>query len=75
MEYELRTWSEEDDCLYTDDQRIKDLAIKSGDMRIVARYFRTSSERQPFAWDIIGKRDVMTGIASRYARKKPPRTG
>ncbi|GAC1324424.1 MAG: hypothetical protein NVS2B16_30030 [Chloroflexota bacterium] len=60
--------------MYTDDQRIKDLAISSGDMRIVARYFRTPAERQPFAWDITGRRDVLAGIATRYARGKPART-
>ena len=69
MLYELRKWSDDDDCLYTDDQRVKDLAISSPEMRIVARYFRTAKERHPFAWDIVAPRPVISRVARQYGKQ------
>jgi hypothetical protein len=69
MIYEVRPWFDKDGCLYTDDVRVKDLAILSADLRVTSTYFRTvKSERQPFAWDIVGSRPALTGIASRFSR-------
>jgi len=69
MVCERRKWSSDSDCLYTDDRRVKDLAVTSNDMRIVARYFRTPEERHPFAWDIIAPRDVIADVEARYGRR------
>jgi hypothetical protein len=66
MEYELRDWFEECGCLYTNDQRVKDLAVQSGDLSVVARYFKSPSELQPFAWDIVGPRPVLSGISRQF---------
>jgi hypothetical protein len=68
MNYEIRKWSDDLDCLYTDDCRVKDIAVKSGELRIVSSYFRTSREAQPFAWDIVGPRTSLAPIAGRFRR-------
>jgi hypothetical protein len=60
--YELRPWSDTTHCLYTDDSRIKELAARSPELRIVGTYFRTLREATPFAWDIVGSRDDLYGL-------------
>jgi hypothetical protein len=67
MEYELRDWFEGSSCLYTNDRRVKDLALQSADLMVVASYFKTEREMQPFAWDIVGPRPVLAGISERFA--------
>ncbi len=70
MVYELRRWFDTLDCLYTDDQRIRDLAVRSPDLQVAARYFRTVGERQPFAWDIIGPRDALARITATFGKQR-----
>jgi hypothetical protein len=67
MEYELRDWYENSSCLYTNDRRVKDLAMQTQDLSIVASYFKSVTESQPFAWDIVGPRTVLTGISRRFS--------
>jgi hypothetical protein len=69
VKYEIRKWSDQLDCLYTDDRRVKDLALRSRDLTIVASYFRTSREPHPFAWDIVGPRSTIGPIARRFGRQ------
>lgn len=64
--YELRKWSEDADCLYTEDQRVKDIALHSPDLRIVGTYFRSAGQAQPFAWDIVGERSTLAGITRTF---------
>jgi hypothetical protein len=66
MVYELRKWFDDGDCLYTDDRRVKDLAIQSPNLRVVGTYFRSVADRQPFAWDIVGDPQALAGIAGRF---------
>ena len=66
MVYELRRWCGETDCLYTDDQRVKDLALRSAELRVIGTYFRTPREPHPFAWDIVGRREELAGIAKTF---------
>lgn len=73
MVYELRKWFDDGECLYTDDRRVKDLAIRTPDLRIVGTYFRSTSERQPFAWDIVGDPQALAGIAGRFNRRTQTR--
>jgi hypothetical protein len=73
MVYELRKWFDDGECLYTDDRRVKDLAVRTPDLRIVGTYFRSTSDRQPFAWDIVGDRKALAGIAGRFNRRTPTR--
>ena len=65
MEYELRDWYD-DCCLYTDDRRVKDLAVQSSELTVVASYFKSLKEMQPFAWDIVGPRQVLSGISKQF---------
>jgi hypothetical protein len=69
MIYELRKWHDELECLYTDDRRVKDIAIRDPDLQIIASYFRTPSELQPFAWDIVGPRDSIAPIAGQFKQR------
>ena len=69
MVYELRKWSEETDCLYTEDRRIKDMALRSPDLHVVGTYFRSAGERQPFAWDIVGDRRALAGITRTFTER------
>jgi hypothetical protein len=71
--YELRPWSDNAHCLYTDDVRVKELVARSRKLRIVGTYFRTHQETTPFAWDIVGKRDDLAGITRRLGQS--PRAG
>ena len=71
MVYELRKWYDDSDCLYTDDQRVKDLAIRSPDVQIVGTYFRTGREIRPFAWDIVGRRAALENLTRTFT----PRAG
>lgn len=66
MVYELRRWFNDADCLYTDDQRVKDLALRSPELRVIGSYFRTPTERRPFAWDIVGSRNELADIARSF---------
>jgi hypothetical protein len=66
MVYELRKWSDDVDCLYTDDRRVMDIALRSPDLRVIGMYFRAAGERQPFAWDILGQRGTLTGITRTF---------
>jgi hypothetical protein len=66
MEYELRDWYD-DCCLYTNDRRVKDLALHSTDLTVVASYFKSLKEAQPFAWDIVGPRPLLSGISKRFS--------
>lgn len=70
MVYELRTWFDNFDCMYTDDPRLKELAIRSPELRIAARYYRTTNDAEPFAWDIVGEPDVLAGIAAGLRQHK-----
>jgi hypothetical protein len=72
MKYELRSWYEDRSCLYTDDPRVKDLAVLSPDLTVVSSYFKTRGARQPFAWDIVGASDVLGGIFQRFSRHAVP---
>jgi len=74
MVYEVRSWFDNFDCLYTDDARLKELAIRSPELRIAARYYRTTGETEPFAWDIVGEPDVLAGIAAGLRKRKAPVT-
>jgi hypothetical protein len=67
MEYELRSWYEDRACLYTDDPRVKDLAVLSPDLTVVSTYFKSAQAAQPFAWDIVGSSDVLAGVSSRFS--------
>lgn len=67
MKYELRSWYEDRSCLYTDDPRVKDLAVLSSDLTVVSAYFKTSRAQQPFAWDIVGASDVVSGVFQRFS--------
>lgn len=67
MIYELRQWSDEDACLYTDDQRVKDLAVQTPGLSITSRYFRTARAPQPFAWDIVGPKTVLAPLAGNFS--------
>ena len=69
MIYELRRWYGDFECLYTDDRRIKDIALQNPELQITATYFKTPSELQPFAWDIIGPRDSIEPIAGRFKQR------
>ena len=69
MVYELRRWFDQFDCLYTDDQRVRDMALRSPDLQIAARYFRAVDERQPFAWDIVGPPDRLAVIATTFGKR------
>ena len=75
MVYELRPWFEDDDCLYTDDPRLKDMAVQSPGLHVTASYFRTPADRVPFAWDIVGEHGVLAEIAGRFQRRHKPRPG
>ena len=74
MVYELRPWFDELTCLFTDDQRVKDLAVQSPELRVAAAYFRRADEIQPFAWDIVGPRAVLEDIAARFGARSGPRS-
>ena len=67
MKYELRSWYEDRSCLYTDDPRVKDLAVLSPDLTVVSSYFKTTRAQQPFAWDIVGAADGVGGIFQRFS--------
>lgn len=69
MTYEVRSWYEGNGCLYTDDVRVKDLAVQSPHLKVTAHYFKGPAERTPFAWDIVGDRDELTAIVSRFSRR------
>jgi hypothetical protein len=66
MHYELRSWYEDRDCLYTDDPRVRDLATRSTELQVVSAYFRSRQARQPFAWDIVGAPEVLAGISRQF---------
>lgn len=66
MIYEIRQWSEDEACLYTDDWRLKELAIRRPELRSTARYFRTRAAREPFAWDIVGPRTALLPLAGTF---------
>jgi hypothetical protein len=67
--YELRKWYGDLECLYTDDRRVKDLALREPNLQIIASYFRTPAELQPFAWDIVGPRDSIAPIAGQFKQR------
>lgn len=67
MEYELREWFENNGCLYTNDRRVKDLAIQSSDLTVVATYFKSVADGQPFAWDIVGPRPRLAGLSKQFS--------
>jgi hypothetical protein len=69
MKYELRSWYEDRSCLYTDDPRVKDLAVLSPDLTVVSTYFKTSRAQQPFAWDIVGAPEVVSGVFQRFSER------
>lgn len=66
MVYELREWFNNDQCLYTDDSRVKDLAVLSSGLRIASVYFKDAASRQPFAWDIVGDKRALGDVARRF---------
>jgi hypothetical protein len=72
MIYEVRAWFEGLGCLYTDDVRVKDLAVRSSDLRITTSYFRSSGDTHAFAWDIVGNRDRVSEIAAQFGKRRAP---
>ncbi len=66
MIYELRNWFDGKACLYTDDQRIKDLAIGTAGLSVTARYFSSAKASYPFAWDIVGGRSALERVTSTF---------
>ena len=66
MVYEVRKWFDGHECLYTDDRRIKDMAILAPDLEIVGRYFRVTDQSQPFAWDIVGSAEALAAVAASF---------
>lgn len=68
--YEVRDWFDNCTCLYTDDRRIKDMAVTTPDLKVATSYFRNPQDHQAFAWDIVGAHDVLTGIATRFGSSK-----
>jgi hypothetical protein len=60
--YEIRKWFDDHVCLYTDDTRVSEVAGQRPDVVIAATYFRDRRDQQAFAWDIVGRRDVVTGL-------------
>lgn len=75
MKYELRSWYDDRSCLYTDDPRVKDLAVLSSDLTVVSSYFKTSRAHQPFAWDIVGATEVVGGVFERFSGRLPAAKG
>jgi len=69
MIYELRNWFDGNACLYTDDQRVKDLAIGTAGLSISARYFSSAKASHPFAWDIVGRRAALERMTSGFRRR------
>jgi hypothetical protein len=69
MIYEVRAWYDGFGCLYTDDMRVKDLAVRSHDLRITASYYRSARDTRAFAWDIVGSRERVSEIAARFAKR------
>jgi hypothetical protein len=67
--YELRKWYGDLECLYTDDRRVKDLALREPGLEIIASYFKTPAELQPFAWDIIGPHEFIAPIAGQFKQR------
>jgi len=65
--YEVRKWFDDCDCLYTDDRRVKDLAIQTGELQIVGTYFKSTREHQPFAWDIVGPHNLVSGLSKQFS--------
>ncbi len=59
---EVRAWFGGEECLYTDDPTIKNLAAGSAQLTISSRYFRSGSAREPFAWDIVGPPSAIAPI-------------
>jgi hypothetical protein len=43
--------------------------VRSPDLQIAGRYFRAVDERHPFAWDIVGPREKLAGIAATFSRR------
>lgn len=70
MIYEIRDWADGQGCLYTDDRRVRDMAVQSSELRIIGRYFRSAQDRQPFAWDIVGRPDIVGSLAARFGQKR-----
>jgi hypothetical protein len=69
MVYELRSWFDNCVCLYTDDPRVKDLAARSPELQVATAYFRRSRDLQPFAWDIVGRSELLEDIAGRFSSR------
>ncbi len=69
MIYEIRPWFDNRECLYTDDPRLKDLAIQSPELQIASTYYRTLRESEPFAWDIVGERSLLASIAAGRSKR------
>jgi len=65
--YEVRKWFDDCDCLYTDDRRVKDLAIQTGELQIVGTYFKSTREHQPFAWDIVGPHNLVSSLSKQFS--------
>jgi hypothetical protein len=72
MVYEVRAWYDGCGCLYTDDIRIKDLAVQSSDLSVTASYFRSTRDTHPFAWDIVGERELVNDLALRFSKRSMP---
>ncbi len=70
---EVRSWFTGEQCLYTDDPRIKDIAAGSSQLRISSRYFRNQSAKQPFAWDIVGPQGAIAPIVRTFSRPQKVR--
>jgi hypothetical protein len=72
MLYEVRSWSSRQVCLYTDDHRLHDLASHSRDLRIVSTYFHPARKGEASAWDIVGTRDRIADLTTRFSAAEAP---
>jgi len=75
MVYELRRWSDDQDCLYTDDKLLHEAALAAADLTVVASYFKSIGARDPFAWDIVGPRHSLSPLAHGRHRARRGKVG
>lgn len=71
--YELRPWFGTWHCLYTDDPNLKDFAVRSPDLHIATSYFRGKGDTNPFAWDIVGRPELVAEVAGRFSSRRGAR--
>jgi hypothetical protein len=67
MVYEVREWFGGERCLYTDDRRVKDLAVQAPNLRVTSSYFRGGNAREPYAWDITGPNEAIAPVVESFS--------